>query len=125
MSSGNWMPELVEMAGGTNAFGEAGRHSPWLRWETLRDTDPDVLVVSPCGFDVARTRHELSVLERHDGWTELRAVRRGRVYIVDGNAYLHRPGPRLADSLEILAQALHPELFDFRYPGAVYRPYAA
>ena len=108
MAAGNWMPELVEMAGGVNLFGEAGRHSPWMTWEELADADPDVILVSPCGFDLARTRAEMGPLVSRDGWAGLRAVREGRVALADGMAYFHRPGPRLAESLEILAEVLHP-----------------
>ncbi len=111
MSAGNWMPELVALAGGENLFGTAGAHSPWLAWEDLRAADPEVLVVLPCGFDLPRTLEELPTLRALPGWAGLRAVRDGRVYFTDGNQYFNRPGPRLADSLEILAGMLHPELF--------------
>jgi iron complex transport system substrate-binding protein len=109
MAAGNWMPELVEMAGGINLFGEAGQHSPWMTWESLRDADPDVIFVSPCGYDIATTRREMAGLTSRPGWNDLRAVREGRVALADGNQYFHRPGPRLVESLEILAGVLHPE----------------
>ncbi len=111
MAGGNWMPELVEMAGGINLFGKAGAHSPFMTWEQLRDADPDIIVVLPCGFDITRTRQEMPALVSKAGWNELRVVRSGRVYLADGNAYFNRPGPRLADSLEILATIFHPDLF--------------
>jgi iron complex transport system substrate-binding protein len=111
MTAGNWMPELVTLAGGLNLFGESGSDSPWLEWEALRAADPDVIVVLPCGFDLARTRHEMPPLLAQPGWQKLRAVKRGRVYLTDGNQYFNRPGPRLADSLEILAEMLHPGEF--------------
>ena len=94
MAAGNWMPELVEMAGGVNLFGEAGKHSPWMRWEDLADRDPDVIVVSPCGFDIERTRREMPWLTDRPGWRVLNAVRNGRVYFTDGNQFFNRPGPR-------------------------------
>ena len=75
MAGGNWMPELVEMAGGVNLFGEAGKHSPWMTLERAREQDPDVIVVMPCGFDIARTREEMPLLEQQPEWSELRAVR--------------------------------------------------
>lgn len=118
MSAGNWMPELVELAGGRSLFGEAGKHSPWMTWEQLLGADPEVIVVSPCGFDIARTRQELALLTGRPGWSELRAVREGRVATADGNAYFHRPGPRLVESLEILAEILHPETFSFGHRGS-------
>lgn len=111
MSAGNWMPELVSLAGGENLFGTAGEHSPWMAWEELRKADPDLLVVLPCGFDIARTRDEWGVLEALPGWSELGAVRTGRVFVADGNQYFNRSGPRLIDSLEILAGAFHPDRF--------------
>jgi iron complex transport system substrate-binding protein len=109
MAAGNWIPELVALAGGENLFGEAGRHSPWMTWEQLRDADPDVIVLMPCGYDLARTAAEMPLLQALPGWTDLRAVRARRVYLTDGNQYFNRPGPRLVESLEILAELLHPE----------------
>jgi iron complex transport system substrate-binding protein len=117
MTAGNWMPELVAHAGGENLFGEAGKHSPVMDWEELRRADPEVIVALPCGFDLARTRREMEPLVVRTGWQELRAVRAGRVYLTDGNAYFNRPGPRIAESLEVLAEILHPELFEFGYAG--------
>ena len=109
MAAGNWMPELVEMAGGTNLFGEAGKHSPWMTFEQLIDKDPDVIVVSPCGFDIARTLQEMNLLSGKSNWNSISAVRNQRVYVADGNAFFNRPGPRLVESLEILAEILHPD----------------
>ncbi len=125
MSAGNWMPELVEIAGGVNLFGEAGRHSPWMSWEELRAADPDVIVVLPCGFDLERTSLEMHVLARLPGWGELCAVRSGRVHACDGNAFFNRPGPRLVESAEILAEILHPEVFSFGHRGAGHRSWTA
>ncbi len=117
MAAGNWMPELVDLAGGVNLFGAAGRHSPWLTWEQLRERDPEVIVVLPCGFDLERTRREMPALSGRAGWGELQAVRAGRVFLADGNQYFNRPGPRLAESLEILAELCHPEVFHFDHEG--------
>jgi iron complex transport system substrate-binding protein len=117
MAAGNWMPELVEMAGGINLFGEAGKHSPWMTWEELVQKDPNVIVVLPCGFDIKRTREEMPALTRKAEWSRLRAVRSGRVYLTDGNQYFNRPGPRLVESLEILAEILHPDVFRFGHEG--------
>ena len=118
MAAGNWMPQLVEMAGGINLFGAVGAHSPWLSWGALRDADPDVIVVLPCGYDIARSRRDMAALSRQSGWPTLRAVRAGQVYIADGSAYFNRPGPRLVESLEILADVVHPETFDHGHEGA-------
>ncbi len=117
MASGNWMPELVTMAGGVNLFGEAGKHAPWLTWDELAARDPDVILVLPCGFDIARTREEMPHLTRRPGWDGLRAVRGGRVFLLDGNQFFNRPGPRLVESLEILAEVLHPSAFSFGHEG--------
>lgn len=118
MGAGNWMPELVTLAGAGQFFGETGVHSPWLEWESVRHADPDVIVVMPCGFDVPRTRAELAPLLAQPGWDELAAVKAGRVYLADGSQYFNRPGPRLVESLEILAEILHPDHFPPRHRGA-------
>ncbi len=117
MAGGNWMPTLMEMAGGQPLFGKAGLHSPWLRYEELRNADPNVIVIVPCGFDIERARVDLPILEAKPGWDSLSAVRNGRVFVADGNQYFNRPGPRLVETLEILAEILHPEEFDFGYRG--------
>ena len=118
MAAGNWTPELVELAGGVNLAGTAGHHSPWLTWDELAARDPVAIVVAPCGFDLARTRAELPALTRHPAWPGLRAVRAGRVSLADGNQYFNRSGPRLVESLEILAEILHPGAFVFGHEGA-------
>lgn len=118
MSAGNWIPELVEMAGGVNLFGQAGVHSPWLRWHELQAADPDMLVILPCGYDIAKAREELMVLEQRPEWNTLRAVQNHQVYVTDGNQYFNRPGPRLTESLEILAEIMHPDCFHFGHEGS-------
>jgi iron complex transport system substrate-binding protein len=120
MAGGNWMPELVDTAGGDNLFGEAGKHSDWMQWPHLVAADPDIIVVGPCGFDLARCRQELPLLEAKPGWADLAAVRAARVYFTDGNAYFNRPGPRLADSAEIMAEMLHPERVPPRHQGTAW-----
>jgi iron complex transport system substrate-binding protein len=117
MAAGNWVPELVAMAGGVNLFGEAGRHAPWMTWEELARRDPEAVLVMPCGFDIARIRQETAALTGRPEWPRLRAVRSGRVYLADGNQYFNRPGPRLAESLEILAEVLHPGAFPPGHEG--------
>jgi iron complex transport system substrate-binding protein len=120
MAGGNWMPELIEAAGGDNLFGEAGRHSGWMQWEQLADADPDVILVAPCGYGLDRCLEELPLLQAKAGWSDLKAVRSGRVYFADGNAYFNRPGPRLADSVEILAEILHPGTVPARHQRAAW-----
>lgn len=116
MGGGNWLPELIEFAGGENILGKQGEHSPYITWEKLLETDPDVAIIMPCGFDLERTRLEMVAdFNAHPQWRELRAVKEDQLFICDGNAYFNRPGPRLVDSLEILAEIIHPELFPRQY----------
>ncbi len=110
MGAGNWTPELVAYAGGTNLFGESGQHSPWLSWEELQAADPDVLVLSPCGFTIERTLVDVALLQQQPAWHSLRAVQRGHVYAIDGNQYLNRSGPRLVESAELLAHVFWGQL---------------
>jgi iron complex transport system substrate-binding protein len=117
MAGGNWMPELVKMAGGVNLFGEAGKHSPWMTWDDLVAKDPDIIFVSPCGFDISRTLEEMHLLSDKPEWKSLKAVVSARVVVADGNQYFNRPGPRLAESLEILAEIIHPNVFHFGHEG--------
>ena len=117
MAAGNWMPELVAMAAGENVFGKSGLTSPWLTWEALIQADPDVILILPCGYDIDESRRNMSVLTSHIEWPNLKAVKMDKVFIADGNHYFNRPGPRLAESLEILAEILHPEQFCFNHRG--------
>jgi iron complex transport system substrate-binding protein len=117
MAAGNWMPELVDMAGGTNLFGEAGKHSPWMTWAEMVASDPEVIFVSPCGFDINRTLEEMHILRERPEWKGLKAVSSDSVFVADGNQYFNRPGPRVVESLEILAEVVHPEEFHFGYEG--------
>ncbi len=117
MAAGNWVPELVQMAGGENLFGTTGEHSPWIDWDTLETSDPDTIVIMPCGYDLARTRSESAALTSHPRWTSLKAVDAGQVFVTDGHHYFNRPGPRLVESLEILAEIFHPDLFSFGHEG--------
>jgi len=117
MLGGNWLPELVKMAGGTPVLDETGTRSRYLDWQELLEADPDVIVIMPCGFNLERTRSEAQVLAQRSGWSQLKAVQNNRVYIADGNAYFNRPGPRLVDSLEMLAEMLHPQHFSDHYQG--------
>ncbi|MBX9772543.1 MAG: cobalamin-binding protein [Candidatus Obscuribacterales bacterium] len=113
MMSGNWMPELIEMAGGKAAFGEAGKHSPAIAFADLVAKDPDYILVNPCGFSIERTMQEMHLLESQPGWSNLKATKSNKVFVLDGNRYFNRPGPRLLDSLEILAEVIHPKVFHF------------
>ncbi len=111
MVSANWMPRLVEWAGGQNGLTEDGRHSTYTAWRDVVAYDPEVIVVMPCGFDLDRTIGESRVLAALEQWEQLAAVKAARVFAVDGNAFFNRSGPRIVDSLEILAHLVQPELF--------------
>jgi iron complex transport system substrate-binding protein len=117
MTAGNWVPELVQLAGGSDVIGAPGKHSPWIDWETLLRYDPEIIVVMPCGFDLKRTRAEIAPFTRHPGASKLRAVKNRRVFLTDGNQYFNRPGPRVVESLEILAEIIHPDRFNFSHKG--------
>ena len=121
MAAGNWVPELVEVAGGINLFGEVGKHSPWMSWEQLTARDPDVIVVLPCGWDISRSAGEMHWLTSRPEWTDLKAVRTGRVAITDGNQFFNRPGPRVVESAEILAEIFHPAEFNFGHRGTAWQ----
>jgi iron complex transport system substrate-binding protein len=121
MAAGNWMPELVALAGGMNLFGEAGRHSPSMTWKELAASDPDIIVVLPCGFDLERTALEALSLQDRPEWEALRAARAGDVFIADGHLFFNRPGPRLVESLEILAEILHPSEIHYGHEGSGWR----
>ena len=95
MSGGHWMPELIEIAGGTSIFGATGESSPWITWKEVAAANPDVILVAPCGYDIEVTRREVKPLARYAIWQELRAVRDHKVFLADGNAFFNRPGPRL------------------------------
>ncbi len=108
---GHWNPELVHLAGGEDALGNDGTPSTRLDWSEVLDYQPEVLVIACCGYSAERARQDLPTLETRPGYASLPAVRAGRIAVLDGSAYFSRPGPRLVDSLEILAKHIHPELF--------------
>ena len=109
MAAGNWIPELVDIAGGEYGLVEAGAHTPTLTWEALAAYQPEVIVITPCGFKIPQSQTDLPQLTAHPDWLSLPAVQHNRVYVADGNAYYNRPGPRIVESAEILAEMLHPE----------------
>jgi len=114
--AGHWNPELVEIAGGSDPLGRKGAPSVRVSWEAVLQAQPEILIVACCGYSVAETLRDVKLLRNRSGWDELPAVRNGRVFAVNGSAYFSRPGPRVVDSLEILAEILHPELFAGWFP---------
>ena len=122
MVAGNWVPELVAIAGGENLLSQRGHHSPWLEWSDLVAADPDVLVLMPCGWSISCTRADLYWLASRPEWPALKAVREGNVFVADGQHYFNRPGPRLLDSAEILAEILHPDHGHYGHRGTGWEP---
>jgi iron complex transport system substrate-binding protein len=117
MVSGNWVPELISIAGGVSVPAENSKHSPYVKWDDLQQLDPDIIILTPCGFSIERTMKEVSLLLQLPGFVELKAIKNDRFYIADGNQYFNRPGPRIVDSIEILAELIHPKQFIFGYEG--------
>lgn len=115
-NAGHWTPELIRLSGGTPVLAREGQDSVRVPWDELRYADPEVLVIACCGHGVERTKKDLPLLEALPGWRQLRAAREKRTYLADGSAYFSRPGPRIVESLEILATLLHPEVFNGAYP---------
>jgi iron complex transport system substrate-binding protein len=114
--SGHWGPELVELAGGVDPLGLKGRDSTRISWQSVLDSQPEIIVLACCGYSTERALKDLPILQGNSGYSELPAVRSGRVLVVDGSAYFSRPGPRVVDSLEILAEIIHPEIFRGAFP---------
>ncbi len=127
MTAGHWMPELIGISGGVNVFRPAD--GPRITFDDLARTDPEVLLVAPCGFTTGRSMEDMPYLSERPGWKSLRAVREGRVYVCDGSQYFSRPGPRLVDSAEILSEIFLPHMFPPRHRGAgwtrIEKPYPA
>ena len=117
MMAANWIPEFIEMLGGKDLFGHAGERAPRTAWEDVVKKNPDMIVLMPCGWDIKRSLEELPVLTQRPGWKDLKAVRNGRVYVTESNQFFNRPGPRLVESLEILAEIMYPGSFDFGHQG--------
>ena len=118
MAAGNWVPELIAAAGGEPLFAAAGQHSPWLEWDALAAADPDVIVLMPCGYQIPQTLGELGPLVDRPGWRALSAVRAGRVFVADGHHFFNRPGPRLVESAEIIADTLERADLSFGHEGS-------
>ena len=116
MCGGHWVPEMVDIAGGSNTFGDKDTGTFKLEWDEVVERQPDVIVMMPCGFDVKRGLEDVPILAERDGWKDLPAVRNDRVYVVDASAYTSRSGPRLVTGLEIMAEMIHPELFSGYIP---------
>lgn len=119
--AGHWTPEIIEIAGGEDVLGRAGAHSPRVTWEQIAAAQPDVILIAPCGFTLEAAVAEFHQTPRPAGWSDVPAVRAGRVYAIDANAYTSRSGPRLVDGIEILASLLHPDRITNGLIGAATR----
>ena len=116
MCGGHWVPEMVELAGGENCFGDKEMGSFPLEWDAVVESQPEVIVLMPCGFEVPRALEDVPLLTAKEGWGSLPAVRENRVFAIDASNYTSRSGPRLVTGLEILAEMIHPELFSGMVP---------
>ncbi len=119
--SGGWLPDLVAVAGGAEAIGVAGAEARPIGWDALAAAKADVIVLMLCGFDLTRAAEDAALLAARPEWRALDAVAAGQVYVTDGSHYFSRPGPRLVESAEILAEILHPDRFDFGHEGHGWR----
>lgn len=117
MIAGNWTPEIVEIAGAIPVLTQAGKHSSYINFEDILKANPDILVLMPCGFSIQRTLQEINSLIDLPGWNDLKAVQNQKVFIVDGNQYFNRSGPRITDSIEIMAEIINPKQFIFGNEG--------
>jgi iron complex transport system substrate-binding protein len=122
---GNWGPELVELAGGENLLGHAGEHSTTTSFDAVLASDPDVLVVAPCGFGLERAEREMPALMTRPEVRALRAVQSGRVYVCDGNLYFNRSSPSLFETPRLLAELLHPGVVEPSYEGKAWKRYVS
>ncbi len=120
-ATGNWGPELVDLAGGTSLLGNPGAHSTTTPWEAVLVADPDVLVLAPCGFAIDRTLREMHLFAARPGFRDMKATQAGRVFVADGNLYFNRSGPSVFDTPEILAEMLHPDIFAPDHEGAAWQ----
>ena len=116
MCGGHWVPEMTELAGGTNSFGDKDTGTLKLDWDEVVTSRPEIIIMMPCGFDVKRALEDMPVMTVKPGWDTLPAVKNNRVYVVDAGAYTSRSGPRLVTGLEIMAEMIHPELFSGLIP---------
>ena len=116
-ASGHWVPEMVNICGGTDQLGRAGQDSRRIRWEDVVSYNPDILILMPCGFNLERTIEDLPLLQKLKGWDTLDAAKNGRVYATDSSSYYSRSGPRLIDGLEMMAKIIHPEVFGRDLPA--------
>ena len=116
MAAGNWIPEMVKISGGEDVFGKSGKDSHWIKFDEIQRYNPEIIIFLPCGYNIEKTKQEVkNLFTQQSKWSELNAFLNKEIYIVDGNQFFNRPGPRLVESLEIFAEIIHPELFNFNH----------
>ena len=123
MAAGNWVPDLVKIAGGRDLLGIPNAHTPKIELSKLLGPDPDKIIVMPCGWDIEKNRSEMDQSLQSPKWQSLRAVQNGELYLTDGNQFFNRPGPRIVESAEILAEIFHPDLADFGHQNTGWGKY--
>ncbi|MFN2515398.1 MAG: cobalamin-binding protein [Pyrinomonadaceae bacterium] len=119
--SGHWVPQMVRLAGGVDALSREGKDSVRIPWDDVVEWAPEVLIITPCGFNLEKVIEQADQLVSYTGWSDLPAVREGRVYAVDANSYFARPGPRVVDGTELLAHLIHSEVISWTGPSDAYR----
>lgn len=119
--SGHWVPEMVKLAGGVDSLSHEGSDSVRIDWNQVLEWQPEVLIITPCGFNLEQVVEQAGQLPDYPGWFDIPAVQQGRVYAVDANSYFARPGPRVVDGTELLAHLIHPDVFAWRGPTSAYR----
>ena len=125
MTAGHWTMELIERAGGVPVIGAPGGPSLHFEMSDLVEADPDVIIIAPCGYDLARTREDADLLHQRDDWNAVRAVHEGRVALIDGNQFVNRPGPRVVETMEIIAEIINPALLEHRHEGVGWEHFSA
>jgi len=116
MAAGNWIPEMVKISGGEDVFGKSGKDSHWITFDEIKNYDPEVIIFLPCGYNIEKTKEEVeNLLIKETKWNNLKAFKNKELFIVDGNQFFNRPGPRLVESLEIFAEIIQPNLFNFNH----------
>ena len=116
MAAGNWIPEMVKISGGEDVFGKSGKDSHWITFDEIKNYDPEVIIFLPCGYNIEKTKDEVeNLLIKETKWSNLKAFKDKDLFIVDGNQFFNRPGPRLVESLEIFAEIIQPNLFNFNH----------
>ena len=125
MTAGHWTMELIRLAGGRPMIGAPRGPSLHFEMSDLAAADPDVIIIAPCGYDLAKTREDANLLNAREDWQALRAVREGRVALIDGNQYVNRPGPRVVETLEIIAEIINPDLREHQHEGVGWERFPA